>query len=256
MLGTFRIGLKLWSTNDYYIRPARELFDKGYFDYIELYTLPGSLDGYADKWKGMNGIPYHIHAPHFGEGMNLAKREKEKSNLAMAAEALRYADILKADKVIFHPGVDGDTDETIRQLKLINDGRILVENKPYVSIDNQHVCNGYSTDEITRICSETGAGFCLDFGHAICAANSLKLDPIDNIRNFIALKPGLYHLTDGKYDSPYDSHLHYGQGSYPVARLLKMVPAGASITNEAVKDSKENLDDVVRDMEYLRDCLQ
>jgi deoxyribonuclease IV len=254
MINDLRIGLKLWSTNDYYIRPAMELFEKKYFDYIELYAIPGSYAAFSGKWKELQ-VPFNIHAPHFNEGMNLAKKENEKKNLEMAFDALRFADVLKATQVIFHPGVEGDTNETIRQIKLINDDRVLVENKPYISVDGKYVCNGHSVEEIRKILAGTGAGFCLDFGHAVCAANSLKIDPIKNIREFISLRPNLYHLTDGDYKSPFDRHMHYGQGNFPLKELFSMVPSGSSVTNEAVKDSKVNLDDFQRDMDQLKKLI-
>lgn len=248
----FKIGLKLWSTNDFYVKPARELYEKGYFDYIELYSYPGSFKDYHTMWKKM-GVPFNIHAPHFSEGMNLAKKENENKNLMLADEARRFADLLKAEQIIFHPGVDGDINETIRQLKRIGDKRILMENKPYLSVDGKYVCNGYSVEDIGRIVREAGTGFCLDFGHAVCAANSLKTDPMNYVRSFIELKPDLFHINDSDMKSPYDSHKHHlGQGSYPLKEFMKMVPAGSRVTNEAVKDSTENLDDFKGDMEYLR----
>lgn len=248
----FKIGLKLWSSNDYYVKPAVVLYEKGLFDYIELYSQPGTFGKYSPFWKDLD-IPYHIHAPHFSEGMNLAKKENERSNLLLAEEALRYADTLKADKVIIHPGVSGDTGETIRQLNLINDKRLIVENKPYFSVDGKYVCNGYSPEELERIMNETGLGFCLDFGHAICSANAQKLEPMGYIAMFLELKPAMYHLTDGDYNSPYDSHQHYGKGSFPLKQLFAMVPADSFVTNEAVKDSKSDLDDFIADIFYIKD---
>ena len=39
-----KIGLKLWSLNENYIKPARELFKEKIYDYIELYAVPSSLE--------------------------------------------------------------------------------------------------------------------------------------------------------------------------------------------------------------------
>jgi endonuclease IV len=184
--------------------------------------------------------------------MNLAKKENEKSNLVLAEEALRFADLLKAEQVVFHPGVEGDIDETIRQLKQIGDKRIVIENKPYISVDGKYVCNGFSPEDIKRVSSEAGVGICLDFGHAICAANSLKKNPMETIRQFTALSPALYHINDSDYNSPVDSHkLHLGQGSFPLKELIGLVPDGARVTCETVKNSTENLDDFRIDAECL-----
>lgn len=246
------IGLKIWSTNDFYAKPARELFNLGYCQYIELYAYPGSFKDTRALWNRL-GVPFNIHAPHFSEGMNLAKKENEKNNLIMAEEALRFADLLKAEQVVFHPGVEGDISETIRQLKQIGDKRIVIENKPYISVDGKYVCNGYSPEDIQRVSAEAGVGICLDFGHAICAANSLKKNPLEYVHAFMKLNPALFHVNDSDYQSPIDSHkLHLGQGSFPLQELIGMIPDGARVTSETVKNSTEDLDDFRTDAEYLK----
>ena len=35
-------GLKLWSSNENYVKEAVRLFEKGRYQYIELYMLPGT----------------------------------------------------------------------------------------------------------------------------------------------------------------------------------------------------------------------
>ena len=41
------------------------------------------------------------------------------------------------------------------------------------------------------------AGFCLDFGHAVCAANNFKIEPMEFLIKMNKLSPSMYHLTDG-----------------------------------------------------------
>ena len=105
-----QIGLKLFSTNRQYIKYAVELCNKKVYQYIELYTVPGSYGEYKDEWKNLS-IPYVIHAPHTAHGLNLAKSENEKRNMELADEAKRYADYLEADIIIYHPGNDGHIEE-------------------------------------------------------------------------------------------------------------------------------------------------
>ncbi len=38
-----KYGLKLWSTNDYYISEAIRLYKEGFYNYIELFIVPDSL---------------------------------------------------------------------------------------------------------------------------------------------------------------------------------------------------------------------
>ena len=122
----YKLGLKLWSVNtDYYYEEAKKLYSQDVFDYIELYVVPHSLDTLL-KWKELN-IPFIIHAPHFAHGFNLAKKEKEGSNLEIYKEVKQFADELNAQFIIFHGGIDGDIKETARQLASFNEPRALIE---------------------------------------------------------------------------------------------------------------------------------
>ncbi|MBR2158459.1 MAG: hypothetical protein IJ964_00665, partial [Campylobacter sp.] len=63
---SYKIGLKLWSLNENYIEPAKELYECGKYDYIELYTVPNSLQ-MLPLWQNLAkdcGVKFAIHAPH------------------------------------------------------------------------------------------------------------------------------------------------------------------------------------------------
>ena len=263
-------GLKLWSINtDYYFYDALRLYESGIFDYIELYAVANSLE-HLQKWKIMkknHNIPFIIHCPHFAHGFNLAKAEKSESNLKIYNEVKQFADELDAQFIIFHGGIDGNIEETAKQLASFNENRALIENKPYVALPNRmggEYCRGYSTDEIKLVKDTANCGFCFDFGHAICAANSLfniekyniatdleKFNPkfaaieaerIEYLYNylkiFLPLKPDMYHLTDVKFiKSVYDSHPHLGTGELDFKRIFDMVDDNKCITFETNKNS-------------------
>jgi len=243
-------GLKLWSTNMNYIAEAKNLFNEGVYHYIELYIKPGSYDQYIKLWKRIN-IPFVIHAPHFRDGMNLAKKEKEAENIKLLEEAQKYSDALSANKIIVHPGIDGDIKETAMQLKMINDSRILVENKPYHALDDDLICNGTTPEEIKQVIDTAGVGFCLDIGHAICSANAHGQEIISCIKAFLDLNPIIFHLTDGDNDGVYDKHTHIGQGTYDFREILSLLPTEAMISIETVKDSQDNLNDYAEDVAKL-----
>jgi endonuclease IV len=247
-------GLKLFSINRNYVEPALKLYEREVYHYIELYIVPGSFDEFRTLWKDMP-VPFVIHAPHFKDGLNFAKKDNERVNFDMACEALKFADELKAAIVIFHPGVNGDIRETARQLNIINDGRIVIENKPYYGYGDNLICNGSSPEEILYLIEETQAGFCFDFGHAVCAANAKGLNQIEYMEKFLELKPRIYHLTDGDYFGLYDSHEHYGEGNFPIERMINLIPAGSHITNEAVKNSEDGLFDFEKDILFLKSLL-
>lgn len=245
------LGLKVFSTNAQYVEPALELFRSGLIQYIEIYAYPGSLTEAAVTWA-LPEVPKIVHAPHFKDGLNFAQREKRDFNLTLARETLDFAGRIEAPIVIFHPGVNGRIEETAEQVKLLRDPRILIENKPAVGNGENLNCNGASFEELSFVLSATGAGFCLDMGHAICAANTYQTDPIEFIEKLNTLKPVMYHMTDGNYQSPFDRHDHYGQGSFPLERIFPLIPDGYRVTNEAVKDYPDRLDDVAEDAKYLR----
>lgn len=261
------IGLKLWSINtDFYFAAAKSLYEQGYFDYIELYVVPDTLHT-LQKWETIS-IPFTIHAPHFMHDVNLAKREKEKYNLAVFREVAEFSAGLNAQYVIVHGGMDGEIDETIKQLKNIvscytsfNDNnspltsRLLIENKPFRALPNTmggEFCRGATIEEIKMVTDEIGCGFCLDIGHAICSANSLHRDPYQYVAELNQLNPTCYHLSDGLIDSEYDKHLHFGAGNYDFKQIFAIIDTGKNIAIETQKDSQENLDDFIEDVKRVR----
>ncbi len=246
-----RFGLKLWSNNDHYVNEAVRLFDKGIYQYIELYLLPGTENKMVEMWKGLD-IPYIVHAPHFLAGLNLAKREQKETNLRLLEETRRFADKLSAEHIIVHPGIGGDIEETASQIKEINESRFLIENKPHYAIIDDLICNGSTPKEIEFILEETKIGFCLDIGHAFCAERGLMKESMSFLYGFLNLKPEMYHLTDGVYESVYDRHDHIGTGNYDIATIVNLIPHGKRITVETIKDSVDNLSDFEEDIECLR----
>lgn len=252
----YKKGLKLWSCNtDYYYNEAIRLYSEGVYDYIELYVVPDTLNT-LDKWKELQNIPFIIHNAHFAQGFNLAKLEKQQRNREIYEQTKQFADGLNAEYIIFHGGIDGNIKETARQLKSFDEKRALIENKPYIALPNRmggEFCRGFNVDEIKYVIDITGCGFCLDFGHAICAANSKGNDVYKYCENFLKLKPKMFHLTDlDDIKSPYDSHLHLGTGQLDFNKILPMIKDNSYVTFETNKNSKENLNDFREDMEWLK----
>lgn len=247
----FRFGLKLWSNNKNYVKEAVALYEKGIYQYIELYVLPSIDDTQVSMWKNIH-IPYVIHAPHFRDGLNLAKKELKENNLLLIKKTQKIADALKADKIIVHPGIAGDIAETVRQLKEINEKRFLIENKPYYALGDGLICNGATIEEIMFILNNTDGGFCLDIGHAFCAANANRIEPLEYLKQFLRLNPVMFHLTDGEKDGVFDRHYHFCKGNYPHEEIINLLPKDAIITVETVKDSENNLDDFVGDIKFLK----
>lgn len=246
------IGLKIGSKDTRYTEEILKFYEQGVFQYIELFTITGTYDDTISYWKQFS-IPFGIHAPHSAAGLNLANVLNRKSNEVKIAEAVRFADELKAKYIIFHSGTNGMPGEVVTQLKPFADERFLIENKPIRGLDGS-TCVGSVYGDLKLIIDGIGkgCGFCLDFGHAICAANTLKKEPLAFIEELRKLNPRVYHLTDGDYKSELDSHLHYGEGSFPLKELLTLVPDDGMVTNEAKRTSIERLSEFEDDSIFLR----
>lgn len=251
-------GLKLWSTDtNTYFDEAKQLYDQKVFDYIELFIVPDTFSSIS-RWKSLD-IPYVIHTAYFTFGFNLADRDNASENLKIYQEVKAFSDELDCKYIIFHGDVDGPVEETIRQLSAFDEKRALIENKPYVAyeyLENEHRCIGHSPEEIQQIKEQAGCGFCLDFGHAICSANSHKRNVYEYCRQFNRLNPQMYHFTDSKdIASPYDDHSHLGKGEMDLEVISEMIPDKAWVTVETKKDSADNLNDFIEDMSVLKKCF-
>ena len=248
-----KLGLKLWSTNtENYLREAQRLYSMGVYSYVELYVVPDTVVS-LENWRKLN-IPYILHAPHFAHGVNLANREKFEYNKEIYKEVEIFRNKLNAEFTIIHGGIEGDIDETIRQLNLIKPKDFLIENKPYKApFGNQNLCRGYNIEEIEKIMRETSCGFCLDIGHSICSANSQGMEPYLYVEKFNQLKPNMYHLSDGDINSQVDMHLHFGQGDFDIRKILNIIDKDKCISIQTNKNSKENLEDFVEDVKYINE---
>jgi deoxyribonuclease IV len=250
-----QIGLKLWSTNRNYISPALKLYKKGYFDYIELFVVLGSVDEIR-MWQPV-GVPFVLHAPHSRAGLNFSQRTQFAKNIEAVSEVKAYHDALQPSRVIFHPGISGSVDETVLQIQeakklfpeIFNIGAI--ENKPKIGLDDEK-CLGYSCEEIGLLKEQTGLQFCLDFGHAICSAVAEQKSWKKWIMSFLKLNPVIFHLSDGHIDSHRDEHLHLGEGTYDLSWILSRLANTDSVSLETKKNSPHNLDDFQKDVEFLR----
>lgn len=249
------LGMKLGSKDIQYTDEILQYYEQGVFQYIELFTLSETFDDTISYWNQFD-IPFGIHAPHSVAGLNLACVANRELNKNKIAEAVKFADALKAKYIIFHSGTNGMPGEVVNQLTPFADERFLIENKPIRGLDGS-TCVGSIYGDLKLIIDGigNGCGFCLDFGHAICAARTLKREPMEFINDLRKLNPRVYHLTDGDFNSELDSHLHYGTGSFPLKELLKLVPNNGMVTNEAKRFNSDTLLEFAEDAKNLKQVL-
>lgn len=250
-----KIGLKIWSTNLQYIPIARELFAKKVFDYIELFTVPGSIGSLA-HWKQL-AIPYILHAPHSYAGLNPSDVNSRVANTELVGQAEVFFNALSPAHIIFHPGIKGELSESIAQFKIFGDKfpamyeKVIIENKPLIGLHDE-TCLGASPEDVKRLLESTGRGFCLDFGHAICYSVAAGKDWKNVLAEFLKLKPSMYHLSDGFYTVK-DAHEHLGTGEFDLPYLVQLIGNNKHVSLETKRNRPDSLDDFVLDAKKLRE---
>lgn len=254
------IGLKLWSSNLNYIEEAKKLYIRGIFDYLELFVEQNS-SSCISEWKSCD-IPIVLHAPHSHKGLNLSLKEAYADNGRAIDAVEAYAVELLPRFIIFHPGVDGDLGETIRQIQVFKRSywrvfeNALIENKPKTGLNGER-CMGSSPDEIQTLTKETGLGFCLDIGHAIVSAAARNQWWKELVESFLGLQPKMFHLSDGDMHSERDMHLHLGQGNFDIDTIVRLIEGpGCMMSLETPKTNPEDLDDFLEDINYLKAILR
>lgn len=224
--------------------------------FIELMIMPDST---VDDWKKIReqigDIEVRVHAPHDGMGFDAGNRELEQKNRNLFTVAQKAADFFDSKTIVVHAGCGHGLpymNETVRQFKLFNDSRIIVENLPY--LDNGVVpMHGSVASEIAYIMKESGCGFCFDFSHAICAAVTLNMDIDKQLKSFFDLKPAVYHICDGYIDKDTDLHLYLNTGTFPLAHIINdFTDENAYVTIETGVGKVRKAELKIKDYQYLK----
>jgi endonuclease IV len=251
-----KIGLKVYSTNNRYIKPAQSLFQKGIFDYIEIFLSAGKSLESIGHWIS-TGIPLAFHAPHSLGGFNPSLPGARNSNEIIFKEIAEICKIYEPLYLVFHSGTNGSVEEVIHQFKYFFSKfpdmhrNVIIENKPKVGMNNMR-CIGSTPEEIQQIQMNLNINFCLDFGHAFSAASTLGLDRYLFVNSFAALNPVAYHISDGHTETEIDEHLNLGDGNYDIPWIISRIPEKAYVALETHKSSLTNLDDFLTDTIVFR----
>lgn len=206
-MNNIRFGLKLWSTNTGVAGDVSKLIADGLFQYIELMVVP---DTDISVFRKMD-VPFIIHATSENWDVNIARKDREGLNFDAIGDCLAWADALRAEYLILHPGF-GELDVAVDFLSKLSDRRILIENMPKLGMDGEKMI-GYAPLEIKKLVANK-FGFCLDLNHAAKAAASVKKNYKQYIADFLKLNPKVFHISDGNFESESDDHLNIGKGNY------------------------------------------
>lgn len=245
-----KVGFKLWGSNIDLADECEKLVDQNIFDYGEIHAKKDTFDDCVDVWSSKN-INYIIHAAHQSDGFNPANPDLLNQNIKIIDEAKHYADKLKSDIIICHLGYGGTIEEAIRQLKIYNDDRIIVENLPRRNSElGEYI--GVTPDEIKLIMNEGSCGLCFDFAHALCGANSYNIDYKNWFEKFNDLNPRLYHISDGHSDGLSDPHYHLGIGDYDIKYQASFISKENRVSLETYDIGDKNMDLCVKDAKLLK----
>lgn len=257
-MNNIKFGLKLWSINYNLLDEARKLIKEGIFHYIELMPVPDTKISPFQKIK----VPYIIHIASDKYGVNIADKKKQPFNLEALNQSIKWADILGAEYLILHPGFGSkknalefleridDKPRTFSDLERVRGKRILIENVPKKGMNDEKLL-GFSPEQIKGLRGNR-FGFCLDLNHAIKAAVSLKKDYKKYIKEFLKIKPQMFHISDGNLDQEKDEHLSLGKGGYDLAWIKNMlIKIGQKRDIYLVFETPKNKDNLKKDIENI-----
>lgn len=247
-MSKIKYGIKLRTSEIKLMSSAVKLIDRGIFDYVEMLINPMQLDIAA--LLEFN-VEYVVHAPHETYGVDIGSLEKRDFTLKMIDFSLKCADKLNSNLVILHAGTDS-AENAKKLLSDYDDSRIVLENMPRVGI-NGEACLGYSAEAMKAL---TGSklGTCLDFGHAIKASISLKIDYKEIVQEFLKIKPKIFHISDGNFNTEKDEHLNIGAGVYDFKYFRNCIfnDSLKLATLETPRRNDLSLEEDIKNIETLR----
>ncbi len=198
------IGLKIRKDNLDLIDEYDDLFD-----FFEIYIDPGFPLKKLSEYSHKN---ITIHAAHFADGFDPSNPDLREVSKSIIDLAVKAADITGSPWIIVHPGHDLSTASKRNMINFFNknwDDRIIFENCPAIDFTEDGLRYLFSLpDEMKFLIKKFNTGFVLDFGHAICTANTLKLDVNSLIKEFLELNPRCFHVSGISLNSNKDTHLH------------------------------------------------
>ena len=212
-----KYGLKIWSINKNLFKEAVNLVKNGAADFIELYTVPGSLD--EKDLEIFKTVPVTLHAPHETHDFNIFSFDQSQIDF-FNKQVAKIADFLNSPYIILHAGVDRTGEGFNKNLfkentAKIYDKRILIENLTKSAIGGG-VCFGHSQEQLRFIKNDCGFDLCFDLVHAAKGAVEQKIDYKDFIGEALAaFAPFYFHICGTELvGRSEDEHLNLFEGNF------------------------------------------
>jgi len=249
-MNNIKLCLKLWSSNAVLLGNAVRLVEDGVFQCVELMVVPDTDISPFLRAK----IPFILHVTSENWGFNISDGSKRSFNLSILENCFEWAEKLSAPYLVLHPGF-GDIGAAKDFLNGINDRRILIENMPAIG-DHNEAMVGYDHVQIKELIGNR-FGFCLDFGHAVKAATSLKKGSAKMLGDFLEISPVNFHICDGITKNEKDEHLSFGAGDFDLNFFASCVKKSRAkyITLETPRTDGRSLRDDLANAAILRSLL-
>ena len=103
-----------------------------------------------------------------------------------------------------------------------------------------------------EILEVSGAGFCLDFTHAIKSAKSQNIDAKEFINKLMTLNPKVFHVCDADSEEEKDQHMNLGKGNLDLAFIKSKILENGSKMVVFETPKEDGLSNDVKNMDYFR----
>jgi hypothetical protein len=246
-----KYGLKLWTSNEHLFGEALCLFQKGDFDFIELYhNANKGID--LNRLRIIKKIPVMVHNTN---DCGFHEFEIGEKQLEIWEKTKKLADFFKSEHVVVHPGTAKNFETFKRNLDKIDDPRIIIENMPGLDIYNQKTF-GYDLKELKQI--KKIKEICFDFEKAVKSACYQKID----YREFISqcldkLRPLYFHISGGDLNSRKDEHLNLREANFDLkwikSNLRDIAKKRDIFLVFEVPKNKGDLENDVDNIDYFRE---
>lgn len=238
-------GIKIWSIDTGLLEDIERACREGLFQYAEISVIPGTISESFSSYQ----IPWVVHGVTDQFGLNIADPDSTE-NKRLLQISIEWADNLHAQLIVLHPGI-GNIANACDFLSTIQENRICIENMPARGLHNELLVGAKPEEIISLI--EGRFGFCFDINHAIKAAATYKVEYISFISKFSEIRPEIYHISDGDYQSEYDQHLSIGVGNYEFERIFAVlgINEGSRITLETPRSKTYGIVDDIENRNRL-----
>jgi hypothetical protein len=239
-----KFGLKLYSVNIYLVKEYSDIFD-----FFEIY-IPPDLDlSILKQYKKYN---LTIHMAHNGSGFDIGNPEKDDINKAVVKKAKEASIIINSPWIIMHPEsiTNYDLEYMNSFLKKNHQENIVYEN--LIPVKNR----GFSTPEdMSKLLNMLDAKMVFDFGHAICTANILGINPNSLIHDFFLLNPKTFHISGIDIDSKLDQHKHFFEVNNDFSYILD-IPKDSYITFETGLNGLDDKNIHIKNLNLIKEIIK